>query len=148
VTWGGTIDAMSRLQTTGGPLGYAQRSIWNTVSERSRSPASRAGSAACTWRSRRSPLWSRWTSDSRSAKGSTHFVTTAVAASRFQAPSTDNRLVSIRKAITTLRASGYTPSALVLTPADSETSTSLSGDLGRHHRLRVRRRSVRGRVSG
>jgi hypothetical protein len=37
-----------------------------------------------------------------------------------QAPSTDNFLVSIRKSITTLRASGYSPNLILLTPAASE----------------------------
>jgi phage head maturation protease len=42
------------------------------------------------------------------------------AASGFQAPGTDNPLVSYRKAITTLRAAGYNPDTLVLTPAADE----------------------------
>jgi HK97 family phage prohead protease len=42
-------------------------------------------------------------------------------ASGFQAPGTDNILVSIRKCITTLRAAGYAPDTLVLTPAMDET---------------------------
>jgi hypothetical protein len=52
-------------------------------------------------------------------------------ASGFQAPGSDNILVSIRKAITTLRASGYTPDTLLLTPAVSETiDTMVSGISG------------------
>jgi hypothetical protein len=44
----------------------------------------------------------------------------AIAASGFQAPSTDPLLVSIRKAMTTIYANGYTPDTLLLTPAASE----------------------------
>jgi hypothetical protein len=47
-------------------------------------------------------------------------VVAAFAASGFQAPGTDNPLVSYRKAITTLRAAGYAPDPLVLTPAADE----------------------------
>lgn len=47
-------------------------------------------------------------------------VTDSFAASGFQAPGTDNALVSYRKAITTLRAAGYNPDTLVLTPAADE----------------------------
>jgi uncharacterized protein len=47
-------------------------------------------------------------------------VVAAFAASGFQAPGTDNALVSYRKAITTLRAAGYSPDTLVLTPAADE----------------------------
>jgi HK97 family phage prohead protease len=47
-------------------------------------------------------------------------VVAAFAASGFQAPGTDNPLVSYRKAITTLRAAGYAPDTLVLTPAADE----------------------------
>jgi HK97 family phage prohead protease len=58
-------------------------------------------------------------------------VLTGIATSGFQAPSTDNILVSIRKAMTTLYASGYTPDTLVLTPAASETiDTMVSGISG------------------
>jgi len=42
------------------------------------------------------------------------------AASGFQAPGTDNILVSVRKCITTLRAAGYAPDVLVVTPAIDE----------------------------
>jgi HK97 family phage prohead protease len=41
-------------------------------------------------------------------------------ASGNQAPGTDNPLISYRKALTTLRASGYSPDTLVLTPAADE----------------------------
>ena len=44
----------------------------------------------------------------------------ATAASGFQAPGTDQLLVSIRKAMTTIQASGYNPDTLILTPANSE----------------------------
>jgi HK97 family phage prohead protease len=47
-------------------------------------------------------------------------VVAAFAASGFQAPGSDNPLVSYRKAITTLRAAGYNPDLLVLTPAADE----------------------------
>jgi HK97 family phage prohead protease len=47
-------------------------------------------------------------------------VTDSFAASGFQAPGTDNPLVSYRKAITTLRAAGYNPDLLILTPAADE----------------------------
>lgn len=47
-------------------------------------------------------------------------VTDSFAASGFQAPGTDNPLVSYRKAITTLRAAGYAPDTLILTPAADE----------------------------
>ncbi len=47
-------------------------------------------------------------------------VVAAFAASGFQAPGTDNPLVSYRKAITALRAAGYNPDTLVLTPAADE----------------------------
>lgn len=53
--------------------------------------------------------------------GLDELVRAGLATSGFQAPSTDNILVSIRKAVTTLRASGYTPDTLLLTPAASET---------------------------
>ena len=44
----------------------------------------------------------------------------ATAASGFQAPGTDNILVSVRKAMTTIYASGYNPDTLILTPATAE----------------------------
>ncbi len=47
-------------------------------------------------------------------------VLDAVAASGFQAPGTDNLLVSVRKAITTITAAGYNANTLVLTPAAAE----------------------------
>jgi hypothetical protein len=48
-------------------------------------------------------------------------VRAGLATSSNQAPGSDNILVSIRKAITTLRASGYMPDTLLLTPAAAET---------------------------
>jgi hypothetical protein len=53
--------------------------------------------------------------------GLDELVRAALAGSANQAPSTDNLLVSLRKAITTLRASGYSPNLILLTPAASET---------------------------
>ena len=47
-------------------------------------------------------------------------VLDAIAVSGFQAPGSDNMLVSIRKAITTIQGSGYSPDTLVLTPAAAE----------------------------
>ncbi len=44
----------------------------------------------------------------------------AIATSGFQAPGTDPLLVSIRKAMTTIQASGYSPDLLLLRPADAE----------------------------
>jgi HK97 family phage prohead protease len=59
-------------------------------------------------------------------------VVAAFAASGFQAPGTDNALVSYRKAITTLRAAGYAPDTLVLTPAaDEALDVMVSGITGR-----------------
>jgi hypothetical protein len=53
------------------------------------------------------------------------------AASGFQAPGTDNILVSVRKAITTLRAAGYAPDTLVLTAAvDEAIDVMVSGITG------------------
>jgi hypothetical protein len=43
----------------------------------------------------------------------------------FQAPGTDDLLVSIRKAMTTLYAAGYNPDTLILTPAASEALDTL-----------------------
>jgi hypothetical protein len=55
----------------------------------------------------------------------------AIASSANQAPGSDNLLVSIRKAITTLRAAGYPPNLIILTPAASETlDTMVSGISG------------------
>jgi hypothetical protein len=45
------------------------------------------------------------------------YITTA----GFQAPGTDQLLVSIRKAMTTIMAAGYSPDTLLLTPANAET---------------------------
>ena len=52
-------------------------------------------------------------------------VLDAVAASGFQAPGTDPLLISIRKAMTTIQASGYSPDTLVLTPANAEALDTL-----------------------
>jgi HK97 family phage prohead protease len=58
-------------------------------------------------------------------------VRAGLATSGFQAPSTDNILVSIRKAMTTIWASGYVPDTLMLTPAAAETiDTMVSGLTG------------------
>jgi HK97 family phage prohead protease len=58
-------------------------------------------------------------------------VLDAVAGSGFQAPGTDNVLVSVRKSITTLRAAGYAPDTLVVTPAvDEAIDTMVSGVSG------------------
>lgn len=47
-------------------------------------------------------------------------VLDAIAGSGFQAPGTDNILVSIRKAITSIQSNGYSPDTLILTPAAAE----------------------------
>lgn len=47
-------------------------------------------------------------------------VLDAIATSGFQAPGTDQLLVSIRKAITTIQGNGYNPDTLILTPANAE----------------------------
>jgi len=52
-------------------------------------------------------------------------VKTAVAASGFQAPGTDPLLISIRKAMSTVMSSGYSPDTLILRPADAETLDTL-----------------------
>jgi len=44
----------------------------------------------------------------------------AIATSGFQAPGTDPLLVSIRKAMTTIQASGYNPDTLLLTPTNAQ----------------------------
>ena len=63
--------------------------------------------------------------------GLDELVRAAIASSSNQAPSTDNILVSIRKCITTLRASGYNPNLILLTPSASETiDTMVSGISG------------------
>ncbi len=49
----------------------------------------------------------------------------AIATSGFQAPGTDPLLVSIRKAITTVQASGYSPDLLLVTPANMEALDTL-----------------------
>ena len=54
-----------------------------------------------------------------------------IATSGFQAPGTDTLLVSIRKAMSTIYASGYNPDTLLLTPANAETlDTLVSGISG------------------
>ena len=64
-------------------------------------------------------------------EGLDKLVLDGLATSGFQAPSTDKLLVSIRKAMTTIQASGYTPDTLVLTPANAETlDTLVSGITG------------------
>jgi phage head maturation protease len=63
--------------------------------------------------------------------GLDELVRAAIASSGNQAPSTDNILVSIRKCITTLRAAGYSPNLIILTPSASETvDTMVSGISG------------------
>jgi hypothetical protein len=52
-------------------------------------------------------------------------VKTAVAASGFQAPGTDPLLIAIRKAMSTVRSSGYSPDTLILRPADAEALDTL-----------------------
>jgi uncharacterized protein len=63
--------------------------------------------------------------------GLDELVRAAIASSSNQAPGTDNILVSIRKCITTLRAAGYVPNLILLTPAASESidtmTTGISG---------------------
>ncbi len=44
----------------------------------------------------------------------------AIATSGFQAPGTDQLLVSVRKAMSTVMSSGYNPDTLILTPANAE----------------------------
>jgi hypothetical protein len=52
-------------------------------------------------------------------------VRQAVAASGFQAPGADPLLVSIRKAMSSVMSSGYSPDTLILRPADAETLDTL-----------------------
>jgi len=52
-------------------------------------------------------------------------VLDAVAGSGFQAPGTDPLLISIRKAISTVQAAGYSPDVLVLRPQDAEALDTL-----------------------
>jgi hypothetical protein len=64
-------------------------------------------------------------------EGLDSLVLTGVATSGFQAPGSDNILVSIRKAVTTIRANGYVPDTLVLTPtADEQIDTMVTGISG------------------
>jgi hypothetical protein len=58
-------------------------------------------------------------------EGLDKLVLDAVAASGFQAPGTDPLLISIRKAMSTIMANGYSPSVVVLTPANSEALDTL-----------------------
>lgn len=53
-------------------------------------------------------------------EGLDKLILDALAASGFQAPGTDNILVSVRKAMTTIYANGYNPDTLILTPANAE----------------------------
>ena len=53
-------------------------------------------------------------------EGLDKLILDAIALSGFQAPGTDALLVSIRKAMTTIYASGYNPDLLILTPANAE----------------------------
>jgi hypothetical protein len=53
-------------------------------------------------------------------EGLDKLILDAIAASGFQAPSTDPLLVSIRKAMTTIQGNGYNPDTLLLTPANAE----------------------------
>jgi hypothetical protein len=53
-------------------------------------------------------------------EGLDKIVIDTFAASGFQAPGTDNILVSVRKAMSTIMASGYNPDTLLLTPANAE----------------------------
>jgi uncharacterized protein len=52
-------------------------------------------------------------------------VLDAIATAGFQAPGTDPLLVSIRKAMTTIQAAGYSPDTLALRPADAEALDTL-----------------------
>jgi len=58
-------------------------------------------------------------------EGLDKLVLDAIAASGFQAPGTDPLLISIRKAMTTIQASGYNPDTLLLTPANAEALDTL-----------------------
>lgn len=53
-------------------------------------------------------------------EGLDKLVLDAIAGAGFQAPGTDQLIVSIRKCITTLRNAGYSPDVLLLTPAADE----------------------------
>ena len=64
-------------------------------------------------------------------EGLDEIVDNTFTASAVQAPGSDNALVSYRKAVTTLRASGYSPDTLVLTPqADEQLDVMTSGISG------------------
>jgi len=53
-------------------------------------------------------------------EGLDKLILDAIALSGFQAPGTDPLLVSVRKAMTTIYAAGYSPDTLILTPANAE----------------------------
>jgi uncharacterized protein len=64
-------------------------------------------------------------------EGLDKLVNDTLAASGFQAPGSDNILLSIRKCITTLEAAGYAPDVVILTPAAAEgIDTMTSGITG------------------
>jgi HK97 family phage prohead protease len=64
-------------------------------------------------------------------EGLDKLVLDALAVSGFQTPGTDNILVSVRNAMTTIYAAGYSPDTLILTPAASEAiDTMVSGVSG------------------
>ena len=181
VTWGGTIDALDRLQTTGGPYGYDARYVWNSVPN----VAVDAGVTSVTVFQQTARTLNAGTAvvraiDATSNKpevastlnvanvqlkqvagvesgipnvylesdalasvveedlryqvydGLDSLFVSAVASSGFQAPDTGTaNLTSIRKAQTTLRAAGYSPNLVALTPANAESMdllvTGLSG---------------------
>lgn len=58
-------------------------------------------------------------------EGLDKLILDAMAASGFQAPSTDPLLISIRKAMTTIQGNGYNPDTLILTPANAEALDTL-----------------------
>jgi len=59
------------------------------------------------------------------SEGMDKLVLDAVAASGFEAPGTNPLLISIRRAMTTIMASGYSPDLLVLRPSDAEALDTL-----------------------
>lgn len=98
------------------------RSCWSSSRSRARSGGDRADRASLRLGHGRSVAVS---------EGLDQLVLTGIATSGNQAPGTHNLLVSIRKAITTIRAAGYNPDTLVLTPAADETiDTMVSGISG------------------
>ena len=65
------------------------------------------------------------------SEGLDKLVLDALATAAFQDPGTDELIVSVRKCITTLRAAGYSPDTLLLTPAADELlDTLVSGIAG------------------